>query len=659
MIAFAFASDASGSASADQQFQAFASGQYDSVIKGIVQSWVNQGFTNLVFRPGWEMNMPGPTYAGDSAQDQADWVAAFQHVSTVLHQTATALGVHVQVVWNPGTINYSNAEATTNLYPGNQYVDITGADAYSDLHPYSDEPGATDFHDWDTNNEDSTVAQFIADPVNREHYWSYPAATEWSNDSSGGHSQSLDSLIQFAEAMGKPFAIPETGAGNPSNDGDVQDDAAFPQWLAEQLTAAQAQGETISFVNLWDSNGGGNYEFSFASDDKPGEAAAWAEYFGAQTGTAAQEAGATPPNSAASSSAGAAVGGVATIGSGRDTLALTMSERAAPAGAQFTVSIDGIQIGGVQTTGADILSGQMETFDVDGTFAAGTHSASITFLNAQNSLLMVDNASLDGVGIGNGATVLSNDGSSAFSFAAPGTAAAASTVATAQGNGSGPDTVALVVSERAEDAGARFTVAVDGVQFGGIQTTSANVLTGQTQEIDLLGTLAPGSHSVAIDYLNASNSLLFINSVAINGNTVGGSNLVFSNNGVQSLSASTPESFATTTVGHGPDTLALAISEDYYAGNAQFTVSVNGQQVDGVQTATAIAGNHQTQAVDVLGTFTGTHTVSVDFLNDDWGGTASTDRNLYVGGATIDGTPIVGSSLALLSEGTQSFTFNH
>ncbi|MGY0575808.1 Ig-like domain-containing protein [Bradyrhizobium sp. RDM12] len=37
----------------------------------------------------------------------------------------------------------------------------------------------------------------------------------------------------------------------------------------------------ISVVSIWDSNGGGSYEFSNASDGKPQEAAAWAKYFGA------------------------------------------------------------------------------------------------------------------------------------------------------------------------------------------------------------------------------------------------------------------------------------------------------------------------------------------------------------------------------------------
>jgi predicted xylan-binding protein with Ca-dependent carbohydrate-binding module len=114
----------------------------------------------------------------------------------------------------------------------------------------------------------------------------------------------------------------------------------------------------------------------------------------------------------------------------------------------------------------------------------------------------------------------------------------------------------------------------------------------------------------------------------------------------------------TVTIGSGPDTLALQISEDEYLGNALFTVSVDGQQIGGTQTATALHSSGQTQTFDVLGTFdAGSHTVTVDFLNDAYGGSPSTDRNLYVDGATIDGSVVSGATLTEHFQGPQSFTF--
>ncbi len=121
---------------------------------------------------------------------------------------------------------------------------------------------------------------------------------------------------------------------------------------------------------------------------------------------------------------------------------------------------------------------------------------------------------------------------------------------------------------------------------------------------------------------------------------------------------STPAStFPVITVGSGPDTLAVSISEDAYQGDAQFTLAVDGQQVGGVQTAGALQADGQSQIFDVLGSFAGSHTLTVDFLNDAYDGTSDTDRNLYVDGATINGKPVANSTVSEMSSGPQDIGF--
>ncbi len=280
VVGLPMASIAGGSPTPDQQFQAFASGQYDYAVQGVLQSWAGAGFKKLIFRVGWEMNIGGVTYAGDDQQSQADWVNAFRHIYTVLHQAANAAGVSVQVVWNPGVTNYSNVLSTQNMYPGNASVDIIGADIYGGMYPFSDGSG-TQYHDWATGGEDYSLGAFIAKAGNRVHYWNYPAATEWSLDGSNGHSQSLTSLMEFAVAHGKPFALPEVGAGSSDAGNDISDDGTFPRWLGTKLKAAANNGLNIAFVCVWDANADGNYEFSYTSDDKPWERKAWGNWVGA------------------------------------------------------------------------------------------------------------------------------------------------------------------------------------------------------------------------------------------------------------------------------------------------------------------------------------------------------------------------------------------
>ena len=55
------------------------------------------------------------------------------------------------------------------------------------------------------------------------------------------------------------------------------------------------------------------------------------------------------------------------------------------------------------------------------------------------------------------------------------------------------------------------------------------------------------------------------------------------------------------TVGTGSDALVVTVNEDAYQGDAQFTVSVDGTQVGGTQTTTALRGSGQTQAFTFKG----------------------------------------------------------
>ena len=120
----------------------------------------------------------------------------------------------------------------------------------------------------------------------------------------------------------------------------------------------------------------------------------------------------------------------------------------------------------------------------------------------------------------------------------------------------------------------------------------------------------------------------------------------------------------TITFGTGPDSLVFQISEDAYAngdgtsdakGDATFTVSADGKQIGGTFTAAASHATHQKQTVTLNGYFgPGTHSVSVKFLNDASGGTAATDRNLYVDAVNYKGANITWPDLFV--SGIKGFT---
>jgi hypothetical protein len=235
--------------------------------------------------------------------------------------------------------------------------------------------------------------------------------------------------------------------------------------------------------------------------------------------------------------------------------------------------------------------------------------------------------------------------------------------------GSGSDTLALQISEDAWQGNAQFTVSVDGQQVGGTQTALASHAAGQTQTFDVLGTFATGNHTATVNFLNdayggtsTEDRNLYVTGATIDSSVVSAAVLSERVAGPQSFSFLAPGAPGagppSVTIGSGSDTLALRISEDAWRGNAQFTVLVDGKQIGGTQTAVASHAATQSQIFNVLGTFgAGNHIATVNFLNDAYGGSPATDRNLYVTGATIDNAVIPGAMLSERVAGSQSFSF--
>jgi hypothetical protein len=91
-----------------------------------------------------------------------------------------------------------------------------------------------------------------------------------------------------------------------------------------------------------------------------------------------------------------------TLGAGADTLVLKISETAYKGDAQFTVAVDGKQVGGVFT--AKTLHGAgSDTITLKGDWGAGDHKVTVNFLNdhwegstAKDRNLYVDGISFNG-----------------------------------------------------------------------------------------------------------------------------------------------------------------------------------------------------------------------------------------------------------------------
>jgi hypothetical protein len=112
------------------------------------------------------------------------------------------------------------------------------------------------------------------------------------------------------------------------------------------------------------------------------------------------------------------------------------------------------------------------------------------------------------------------------------------------------------------------------------------------------------------------------------------------------------------TIGSGSDTLVLKISQDAYKGDAQYSISVDGKQIGGTLTAKALHSAGQNDIITVKGDWAaGSHKVTINFLNDAWGGSASLDRNLHVDGITYNGTALAKGTADLIKNGPADFAF--
>jgi len=234
------------------------------------------------------------------------------------------------------------------------------------------------------------------------------------------------------------------------------------------------------------------------------------------------------------------------------------------------------------------------------------------------------------------------------------------------GIGGGPDSVGVSISEDAYLGDAQFTISINGSQYGGVQTATVAHSSGQSELFSVHGNFGEGPRTVTVNFLNdqyagtpETDRNLYVDSVSNNGTVIITTAALYSAGPMTFNLPMPPPVSGGIIVGSGSDSIGLRISEDSYAvdggNNALFTIGVDGVQIGGIQTALASHAVGQTDGFTVLGSFgSGPHTVAINFLNDAYGGTPTTDRNLYVD-AMINGGVTFAFDAALYSQGSQSF----
>jgi hypothetical protein len=212
-----------------------------------------------------------------------------------------------------------------------------------------------------------------------------------------------------------------------------------------------------------------------------------------------------------------------------DTLVLNLSEDAYLGDAEFTVSVDGKQIGGIQTVTALHSAGQGQYFTFTGNFGAGQHIVSINYINdayggstTADRNLYFNAMTWDGVATFEDAAQFLG-GTVNYTIQTPSVAAVAAAAAVAA---SAQGTLVLNLSASGTIGNLQFMVSVDGHMVGGVQTVTALYSAGQSQNFVYTGNFGAGPHVVTVDFLSdvttansAGNRSLYVNAITLNGVT--------------------------------------------------------------------------------------------------------------------------------------------
>ncbi len=250
---------------------------------------------------------------------------------------------------------------------------------------------------------------------------------------------------------------------------------------------------------------------------------------------------------------------------------------------------------------------------------------------------------------------------------------AAPTVIDGDTFGSGPDTLVLTLAEDAFKGNAQANVAIDGKTLNVHPiTVTAQKNAGQSETFTFKGAFGSGAHDLAVSFLNdayggtpTTDRNLYVNGVSYDGISSRPGSAALDTTRTTRFTippAGDPEATPTITnggtFGNGPDTLVLTLAEDTFKGDAQASIAIDGKTLTAQPiTVTALKNAGQSETFTFKGTFgSGAHDLAVSFLNDAYGGTPVTDRNLYVNGASFNGISARPATAALDTAGTAHFT---
>jgi hypothetical protein len=181
-----------------------AHGDYDQHFRDLAKELIRGGQANATIRVGWEMT--GDWFAWSGVKQPSQWVGAYQKAVTAMRSVP---GADFTFDW---TVALHQVDPTP-MYPGDQYVDLIGADNYD-------------------VSFDNNFA-----PTDHEQVWNGILTESWG----------LNWLSDFASRHGKRISMGEWGVSNREDGHGGGDNPYFIEqmhgWFASHDVAYEAYFE--------------------------------------------------------------------------------------------------------------------------------------------------------------------------------------------------------------------------------------------------------------------------------------------------------------------------------------------------------------------------------------------------------------------------------
>jgi hypothetical protein len=219
-----------------------AAGDYNSNWKAFAQSLVNDNLADSIIRPGWECN--GTYFSWSASGNEANYAEYFRQIVTSMRSVAPKLTFD----WNCGAGTFSDGQAVSTAYPGDQYVTYIGDDPYDDSYAV-----------YPTSGTITTAMQQSA--------WQ-----EYISSTNG-----LGAISSFAAAHSKYVLLGEWGLWDEGVHHGGGDD---PYYIQQMYTYINTPSNRVAAAFYFNNNGGSGYNNQINSGTFSNSATLFQQLFG-------------------------------------------------------------------------------------------------------------------------------------------------------------------------------------------------------------------------------------------------------------------------------------------------------------------------------------------------------------------------------------------